>query len=307
MTQLWFFVLAGGGVGLLVGVIAGALFVRTLHDRQGRKSSLTSLGVPALQPAAGNEPTESVQQADTQTQDRLREIAHMTGGLAHEIKNPLSTIGLNTRLLGELLSELDLPPEQASRLTRRADALRREIERLEGILTDFLEYAGEPRLDAFPTDLNELVRDVTDFFLPQAQQRGIRLHVQLAPDQLVADVDGAQLKQAILNLMLNAVQAIESQPQQDEHSRQRELIVRTARESDGIAIHVTDTGPGMDASALERIFHPYYTTKAGGSGLGLPITRKLVEAMGGKLALHSEPGRGTDVRMRFPPHTPEPR
>lgn len=307
MTQLWLFVFAGGGAGLLAGVIAGVVTVRTLRDRQRLSGLAASPQQPELQSVTASEASHSIHQVDTQTQDRLREIAHMTGGLAHEIKNPLSTIGLNTRLLGELLSELDLPPEQASRLTRRADALRREIERLEGILTDFLEYAGEPRLDAFPTDLNELVRDVTDFFLPQAQQRGIRLHVQLAPDQLVADVDGAQLKQAILNLMLNAVQAIESQPQQDEHSRQRELIVRTVRENDGIAIHVTDTGPGMDASTLERIFHPYYTTKAGGSGLGLPITRKLVEAMGGKLALHSEPGRGTDVRMRFPPHTPEPR
>lgn len=293
MDTFWFFVVG------LAGTVVGAVITGVLPRlRQARGSADALSGAETTEPVTiaqgSNQPGE---QHASRGDERLREIAQMTGGLAHEIKNPLSTIGLNTRLLGELLGELDLPADQASRLTRRADALRREIERLEGILTDFLEYAGEPRLDAAPTDLNELVREVTDFFLPQCEQRGVRLHVQFAASPAIALVDGAQLKQAILNLMLNAVQAMESRQQP---AVARELIVRVAPQSQGIVIHVTDTGPGIDQATRERIFHPYFTTKAGGSGLGLPITRKLVEAMGGRVDLHSEPGRGTDVQLWFP-------
>ncbi len=276
-------------LAVVVGVaisVAAALFGVRIHAR-AKAGPQTQRG-EAVKP-----------QVESATEVRLREIAQMTGGLAHEIKNPLSTIGLNTRLLSEMIDDLDLPADEASRLGRRADALSREVERLEGILTDFLEYAGELRLDVQETDLNTLVRDVTDFFSPQAEQRGIRLRVQLAERELLARVDPGQLKQAVLNLMLNAVQAMEAEPQIDRANGGGELIVRTAGGGETAVIHVTDTGPGMEAKTLSRVFEPYFTTKAGGSGLGLPITRKLIEAMGGKFELHSEPGLGTDVTLAF--------
>jgi len=228
--------------------------------------------------------------------ERMAEIGSMTGGLAHEIKNPLSTIGLNAQLLDEGVAELPIPPEDKTRLSRRVAALRREVDRLRGILTDFLQFAGQVRIEPIPTDLNQIVSELADFFMPQAQQQGIRLRVDLAPGPLMASLDVGHIKQAILNLMLNAVQAM---------SGTGELILRTTRQSapdkkPELALHVIDTGPGIDAAAMDKIFQPYFTTKSGGTGLGLPTARRLVEAHHGRLEVHSEPGKGTDFTIVVP-------
>lgn len=235
--------------------------------------------------------------------ERLAELGAMTGGLAHEIKNPLSTIGLNAQLLSEGVEELAIAGEEKGRLVRRVQSLRREVERLRGILTDFLQFAGELRLDRKPADLNLAVEELVDFFLPQADKSGVRLRSDLSPGPLVADVDIAHLKQAILNLLLNAAQAMAAEGASAD--RPHELIVRTARSTDTerrpvAKIHVIDTGPGMSAETIEKIFRPYFTTKSGGTGLGLPTARRIVEAHEGRLELHSEPGRGTDFSITLP-------
>lgn len=233
--------------------------------------------------------------------ERMAEIGSMTGGLAHEIKNPLSTIGLNAQLLAEAIGELPLPEEDKGRLTRRIASLRREVERLRGILTDFLRYAGDLKLEPIPSDLNDVVRDLIDFFLPQAESQGVRLRESLHDGALMAEIDAAHLKQALLNLMLNGVQAMVGAAP----GATRELILRTESALDAerrpeVKLHVIDTGPGIAPDKLERIFQPYFTTRAGGSGLGLPTARRLVEAHGGRLEVHSEPGAGTDFTIVLP-------
>ena len=233
--------------------------------------------------------------------ERLAEVGAMTGGLAHEIKNPLSTIGLNAQLLAEGLDELDgVDPDSRQRLSRRLSSLRREVERLRGILTDFLNFAGEIRLDLSDTDLNRVVDELCDFFLPQAQQQGVQLRTDLSPTPLIGRIDAPQVKQAVLNLLLNAVQAMAAMK-----SGPRELILRTRRESDPSGrpvnvLHVIDTGPGIDPQVLPRIFTPYFTTKGGGTGLGLPTARRLIEAHAGRLDVHTELGRGTDFVVTLP-------
>jgi signal transduction histidine kinase len=228
----------------------------------------------------------------------------MTGGLAHEIKNPLSTIGLNAQLLAEgveeIPSERPIEPEARQRLSRRISSLRREVERLRGILTDFLNFAGEIKLDLGQADLNKVVDELADFFLPQAQQQGVRLRVELSPSPLVGAMDAQLIKQAVLNLMLNAVQAMGPSS-----NGSKELILRTGheQESDGQTmnvLHVIDTGPGIAPDVMERIFTPYFTTKSGGTGLGLPTTRRLIEAHQGRIEVHSEVGRGSDFVVRLP-------
>lgn len=237
--------------------------------------------------------------------ERLAELGAMTGGLAHEIKNPLSTISLNAQLLAEAIADAPFDEADRARLRRRLDTLQREIERLRGILTDFLEYAGQIRLDRAPTDLNQLVTDLADFFLPQAEQHQVRLRMELAHRPLVAELDAKLVKQAALNLMLNAVQAM-SHPRADQSdARLRELILRTraATDPDGqpvVALHVIDTGPGIDPAIRDRIFEPYFTTKAGGTGLGLATARRIVQEHGGRIDVHSEPGKGTDFTMVLP-------
>lgn len=237
--------------------------------------------------------------------ERLAEIGAMTGGLAHEIKNPLSTIGLNAQLLAEGIDELSAPDEDKGRLSRRVGALRREVDRLRGILTDFLQYAGTVRLDPKPADLNAVVEELVDFFLPQAEKSGVRLRTDLAPGPLTGLLDAPLIKQAVLNLMLNAVQAMSPGGGAPSGAAgPRELILRTAREDRGgapsMVLHVIDTGPGMTLETQSKIFNPYFTTRAGGSGLGLPTARRLIEAHDGTIEVHSEPGRGTDFTITLP-------
>jgi signal transduction histidine kinase len=248
--------------------------------------------------------------------ERLAELGAMTGGLAHEIKNPLSTIGLNAQLLGEGLSEADLPDDERQRLKRRLDALTREAERLRGILTDFLQFAGRMKLDPQPHDLVRLVDELSDFFHPQCDQAGIMLRTQLPAEPVTAEVDEAVLKQAILNLMINAVQAMRppegGSPEGAEagrHGRHGDLMLRLERDRDEARLHVIDTGPGIEPEKLGEIFHPYVSHKTGGTGLGLPTARRIVEEHGGRLAAHSEPGRGSDFVVHLPlapgPRPPE--
>lgn len=245
--------------------------------------------------------------------ERLAEIGGLTSGLAHEIKNPLSTIGLNAQLLGEAIEELPrdsaVTDPERQRLLRRIATLRREVERLRGILQDFLNYAGELRLDKQPTDVNRVVDELCDFFMPQAQSQGVRLRTDLAPGPLSAPIDVGHFKQALLNLMLNGVQAMQG----ENGGNAKELIVRTVRTSapNGnpaggekgptmVQVHVIDTGPGIAPEVVARMFTPYFTTKAGGSGLGLPTTRRIIEAHGGRLDVLTDAGKGSDFVVQVP-------
>lgn len=233
--------------------------------------------------------------------ERLAEIGSMTRGLAHEIKNPLSTIGLNAQLLGEGVEDLDLPEEKRLPLLRRIESLGRETERLRGILTDFLEFAGELRIDPRPGDLNSILGELIDFFLPQAEQHGVRLRADLCPGELVARFDAQVIKQALLNLMLNAVQAMNGSGE----GRPRELIIKSARGADAerrpvALVHVIDTGPGITPEVRQRLFTPYFTTKSGGTGLGLATARRIVEAHAGRIDLHTTPGQGSDFLVLLP-------
>lgn len=240
--------------------------------------------------------------------ERMAEIGAMTGGLAHEIKNPLSTIGLNAQLLAEAIQDCRADDAERSRMLARVGALKREADRLREILSDFLEFAGQLRLDKRPTDLNALVGELVDFFTPEAQRHRVHLRAELPPGELTATVDPKLIKQALLNLMLNATQAMDgatAPTTASSNGRANELILRTsaAREPDGAEvarIEVIDTGPGVPDDLKERIFTPYFTTKSGGSGLGLPTTRRIAEEHGGRVELHSEPGMGSVFAVVVP-------
>jgi signal transduction histidine kinase len=120
---------------------------------------------------------------------RVSEIAAMAGGLAHEIKNPLSTIGLNAQLLDEAIADLPIEDQERARIARRLGTLTRETERLRGILEDFLDYAGEIRLHRTETELGPLLDELCDFFLPETEKRSIRLRADLPPTKVHADTD----------------------------------------------------------------------------------------------------------------------
>jgi signal transduction histidine kinase len=248
--------------------------------------------------------------------EHMAEIGAMTGGLAHEIKNPLSTIGLNAQLLIESIEELPLADEDRSRLANRMKSLRREVERLRGILADFLEFAGKIHPELKPTDLNTLIGELVDFYLPEAERHGVRIHADMAAREAIASIDPKLIKQALLNLVLNATQAMSTKNPPPAGGGGRgaatlapgsngDLILRTehGKDADGrrvVRVHVIDTGPGIPEDVLAKMFQPYFTTHAGGSGLGLPTARRLVEEHGGRIEVRSEPGTGSDFSVVLP-------
>lgn len=231
---------------------------------------------------------------------RNAEVAAMTRGLAHEIKNPLSTVGLNAQLLREEILDSSLADHDRDRMVKRVDALAREAIRLSDVLNDFLRYAGRLQLDPRRTDLRDVIRELVDFFAPQAEQAGVKLQADLPAGPVEAVVDPSLIKQVLLNLMLNAVQAME----RSDPGKPRLLTVtilppepRPRRERPTIMLRVADTGPGVPLDMRERIFDPYVSNRPGGNGLGLATARRIVEAHGGSIQVSDGPGAVFDVRL----------
>lgn len=285
---MWSFLFLGLGIGVLASIPVAAVWGRRTERR-----------VRQLEQRA-------------RAAERLAELGTLTGGLAHEIKNPLSTVGLNVQLLQEDVHDLsqdgglsDAHQEGLGRVQRRLESLSRETLRLRDILEDFLRFAGRVELDPKPTDLHTVIGELIDFFEPQAREGKVKLRAQLLADPCSVSADAALLKQAMLNLLINAVQAMVQAREKDQpHGGADELIVRTERGrtpgGDELRIHVTDTGPGMTDETAARVFQPYFSTKRGGTGLGLPTSRRIIEEHGGQLSVHADPGRGTDFTFTLP-------
>ncbi len=217
------------------------------------------------------------------------EIAQLAGGLAHEIKNPLSTMSLNLDLLMEDFREAESARDR--RVLKKLERVRRETERLHDIVEDFLRFAKVQDLRTEPTDLNAVVDDLRDFCEPQAVGQGIVIRTQYDPDLPLVPLDVALFKQALWNLIRNAHHAMPDGG---------DLILQTRREGDEAILDVTDTGVGLTPEVAARVFDAFYSTRPGGSGLGLPTTRKVVEAHGGTIDLQSVPGQGTRFTVRLP-------
>jgi len=221
--------------------------------------------------------------------DQYTEIARLAGGLAHEIKNPLSTIRLNMELLAEDFRDAQSPRDR--RALKKVEVVQRECQRLQDLLDDFLNFAKVRQLRTEPSRLNDLVHRVLDFFRPKAQTAGIEVVEYLAGDLPTVLLDREAFHGALLNLVLNAEQAIPEGGQ---------LVVRTYTTADGVALDLIDTGCGMDERTCSKIFDAFFSTKKNGSGLGLPTTRKIVEAHGGTITVQSELGRGTQFTIKLP-------
>jgi len=234
--------------------------------------------------------------------ERLAEIGSMTSGLAHEIKNPLSTLTLNAQLLREEILDSALPEQTRTTVSRRVDALTRESARLKDILSDFLQFAGRMKLDPQPHDLRALIEQLADFFHPQADRAGVLVRVDIPATPVIARVDAGLLKQALLNLVINAVQAINPEGSSKTGERQGELILRLELNTGGEEgrLSVIDNGPGIPPDRRATIFRPYGSTKPGGSGLGLATTRRIVEEHGGTLQLFNGPRGGTCFTLCLP-------
>jgi signal transduction histidine kinase len=221
--------------------------------------------------------------------DQFSEIAQLAGGLAHEIKNPLSTIRMNMELLAEDLRESDSPRDRRS--LRKIELVQRECQRLQDLLDNFLSYAKAHHLRKQSCDLNALLRRALDFYRPKAIEANIEIIDYLTNDLPTVLLDPEAFYGAILNLIINAEQAMPGGGQ---------LVVRTYLTPDSVALDLIDTGCGMDERTRLQIFDAFFSTKRGGSGLGLPTVRRVVEAHGGTINLQSEVGLGTRFTIQLP-------
>jgi signal transduction histidine kinase len=220
---------------------------------------------------------------------QFHELAELAGSLAHEIKNPLSVIHMNVDLLAEELEESEWAGVR--RATSKVDMIRQQCERMETLLRDFLKFAKLRDLDMTPGSLNEQISIVLDMYQAQAHKQSVEIVRYLDPDLPSILLHKDSLQSALINLVKNA---LESMPEEGQ------LIVRTYGISGGVAIDLIDTGIGMEETTALKMFEPFYSTKNGGSGLGLPTARKIIESHGGRIAVQSEVGRGTKFVIEFP-------
>jgi signal transduction histidine kinase len=235
---------------------------------------------------------------------QLEELSKLTGGLAHEIKNPLSTVKINLNLVREELADsvraepgkiaADKNSTILKRAIRKLAVVQKETDRVEQILDGFLRYVDRAELQLASIDINELVGDMVDFYTPQAQSRSVTIHQGLHSEPLVCKIDPNMLKQVILNLFINAQQAM---------SGGGELMIRTDKQEKEALIQISDTGSGISPDRLPHIFDAYYSSRPQGSGLGLPTAKKIIDAHKGSISVNSEPGKGTSFEIRLPLQT----
>ena len=221
--------------------------------------------------------------------EHLAEVGRLTGGLAHEIRNPLSTLNLNLQLLREDLVRPGASVEP--RTVARLDSLEQEARRLQTILDDFMKFAGRHEVHLKPQALGPLLAEAAAFYSERLQRAGVQVRTQFADGLPAVAVDTDRFKQAVSNLILNAEAAM---PQGGE------LLLTAEPERRGACVHVTDTGVGIPTESLDKIFEPYYSTRPGGTGLGLPMVRRIVQEHGGSIEVHSEMGRGTRFTIHLP-------
>ena len=229
------------------------------------------------------------QQERKRLQAENTELATLAGGLAHEIRNPLSTIGMNPELLAEELENDD--SQKARRMIRRIGNLQGECRNLEEILNAFLQFARAGELHLSDGNLNIIVSDYIDFLEPQANSMEVELRPHLDSDLPIVMLDKSLMRQALVNLCRNAIEAMPDGGSID-------LLTRT-RDGD-VVLEVIDTGKGMDEKTRSQMFQAFFSTRSGGSGLGLATVRRIVEAHHGRISCESEVGKGTRFTITLP-------
>ena len=282
---------------VLGGVIGNAVKTRqSVHSqpvtisRDGSSNIRLLVSVEVLRKGLGDQMGTLVKLRDVDSRrqlerqldvsSRLAAISRLTGGVAHEIKNPLNAMALHLEVLR---SRLDTEQPEL-------EVIAREIKRLDNVVKTFLNFNRPIELQARPLDLDEVVQQVLALVSVDAEAKNIHIETELT-DKLWLNGDPDLLKQAILNVVNNGLEAM---------SEGGKLVIRTEWIADECQIRVTDAGSGIAPEIQEKIFNLYFTTKQQGSGIGLATTFRVVQLHSGTIDFVSEPGRGTTFRLRFP-------
>lgn len=221
--------------------------------------------------------------------ERLAAVGKMAAMITHEVRNPLSSIGLNTELLEEELAALNAGDE-AKQL---CSAIGREVDRLTAITEEYLTFARLPTPRLAAGSVVALVDDLARFVKDDLASRGVTLHVTHGPAVPPARLDEGQIRQSLMNLVRNAAEAVTSRGG-------GHVWIRTSADDAGVAIEVADDGPGIAPELRDRLFDPFVSTKDGGTGLGLALSHQIVRDHGGALTVASPPGAGATFTVRLP-------
>jgi signal transduction histidine kinase len=224
-------------------------------------------------------------------QEKQLLLSRLLARLAHEIRNPLSSLDIHVQLLEEDLAQA--PPQVVEKAAARFEIIRGELHRLENIVKQFLSLAGPSSLDLHAADVGPLVHHVCELLRPEAAARGVELAMKLPARLPSVSVDPVQLTQALVNLVINAIQAIDRDGRVDVR-----LLVDEAASQ--LIIQVQDTGPGVAADKQLAVFDPFFTTKANGSGLGLWIVQQIITAHGGVVTVANLPEGGAVFTIHLP-------
>jgi signal transduction histidine kinase len=260
-TKLW----VGAGIAVLLLLVAFLYVLRLLHRAR-------------------------LLEAQAQMADRVAHVGALAAGLAHEIRNPLNVLSMNLQMLEEEIVERQ--GGEAGEARMFLSALQGEIRRLSSLVNNFLTYArpNEPRFET--KDLNGILRELCLLVRPEFEAKGLTLRQDLSPYLPPVDLDEAQIRQAVMNILHNASQILKPGGVVTVESRigpQGEAIV---------AIH--DDGPGIKPEDREKIFEVFYSGRGGGTGLGLPIAARILDAHGGSIAVESMPGKGARFVLTLP-------
>jgi signal transduction histidine kinase len=220
-----------------------------------------------------------------QTADRLSAISKITGGVAHEVKNPLNAINMHVELVKMKIERKDYDIEP------HIEIIASEIERLNRVVKTFLDFTRPVELQLSEVPLDRFLQEIVDLAAPQAAAAGISISVAQQTDDVRLNVDADLLKQAVLNIVVNGIEAMKSGG---------ELRLESAMNEDQAEIRISDTGPGIPEEMREKIFRLYFTTKQGGSGIGLAMAYRIVQLHDGSVDFISQPGAGTTFILHLP-------
>jgi two-component system sensor histidine kinase HydH len=227
-------------------------------------------------------------QGEVRRQEKLAAIGGLAAGVAHEIRNPLSSIkGIASYFKGKFVPE--------SHDQEMAEVMIEEVDRLNRVISELLEFARPTELSLKPTAVNDLLENSVRLIQKEASTKDIKIDLKLSEDALTANIDSDRFSQCLLNLYINALQAMDKGGQLS--------IENTVSDEGWINIQVRDTGTGIKPDALSRIFDPYFTTKPKGTGLGLAIVHKIMEAHNGQIKVRSILGQGSTFTILLPAQT----
>jgi signal transduction histidine kinase len=222
--------------------------------------------------------------------EKLSALGRLAAGVAHDVRNPLHSIGLTLQNLSEIARPAR--PEDTEEFESSLAIIRAEIRRLDDLVGSFLRFAKSERRERAPADLGELLRETVRLVQKEAQRRGVEIDLDLEEGVPPAVVDAEALRSAVLNLVLNGFEAM---------AEGGRLALALSRAGEGVAIEVADTGRGIPQEDRERVFDFAYTTREGGTGLGLAMVHhSIVEEHGGRVELLDREGGGTRVRLLLP-------